>query len=44
MKRIFCLLCALMLALCPACALAASSVIEPTEDFYVNDQANVLTE
>ena len=44
MKRILCLLCALMLALCPACALAASSVIEPTEDFYVNDQANVLTE
>ena len=44
MKRIFYLLCALMLALCPACALAASSVIEPTEDFYVNDQANVLTE
>lgn len=43
MKRIFCLLCALLLALAPACALAAS-VIEPTQDFYVNDQANVLSE
>lgn len=43
MKRIFCLLCALLLALAPACALAAS-VVEPTQDFYVNDQANVLDE
>lgn len=43
MKRILCLLCALLVALCPVCALAAS-VIEPTQDFYVNDQANVLSE
>lgn len=44
MKKLLCLLCALMLALCPAGAWAATSVIEPTADFYVNDQANVLTE
>lgn len=43
MKRILCLLCALLVALCPVCALAAS-VVEPTQDFYVNDQANVLSE
>lgn len=43
MKKILCLLCALLVALCPVCALAAS-IIEPTQDFYVNDQANVLSE
>lgn len=44
MKTYLCLLCALLLALCPVCALAASAVIEPTEDYYVNDQADVLSE
>ena len=42
MKRILTLALALMLLLA-APALAATSVLKPTDDFYVNDAANVLT-
>ncbi|MBR3504942.1 MAG: TPM domain-containing protein [Clostridia bacterium] len=42
MKKVFALALALMLLLSVP-ALAAASVLKPTDDFYVNDAANVLT-
>ena len=40
MKTYLCLLCALLLALCPVCALAAPAVIEPIQDLKVNHMGN----
>ena len=42
LKRLSALLLALLLT--AASALAAPKVIQPTEDFYVNDSANVLSD
>ncbi|MBQ8952706.1 MAG: TPM domain-containing protein, partial [Clostridia bacterium] len=42
MKKIFAL--ALSLMLLSVSALAATSVLKPTDDFYVNDSANVLSD
>ena len=44
MKRAFTLIIALLLTLLPACAFAATEVVDYTADFYVADYANVLSD
>ena len=44
MKRAFTLIIALLLSLLPACAFAATEVVDYTADFYVADYANVLSD